>query len=212
MVVIGEPSGWDAITLGYKGRLLVHFSTTRPIAHTAGRDPAVAEEAVEFWLRVREWAHRWNDTRAVHFGQWAAVDPSLRHLVTTVDGFVQRAEGLIGLRLPLGLSPAEARSAIGALADRVEITFSGDEEAVKAEKTTPLVRAFLLAIREEGGEPRFKVKTGTSDMNVVASRWRVPMLAYGPGDSALDHTPQEHIEIAEYKRGISVLERVLRSL
>jgi len=47
---------------------------------------------------------------------------------------------------------------------------------------------------------------------VVASRWRVPMLAYGPGDSALDHTPQEHIEIAEYKRGISVLERVLRSL
>ena len=28
---------------------------------------------------------------------------------------------------------------------------------------------------------RFVLKTGTSDMNVVARRWRCPILAYGPG-------------------------------
>ena len=62
------------------------------------------------------------------------------------------------------------------------------------------------------GDPKFKVKTGTADMNVVAPHWRCPMLAYGPGDSSLDHTPEEHIEIDEYTRAIDVLESVLRLL
>jgi LysW-gamma-L-lysine carboxypeptidase len=54
------------------------------------------------------------------------------------------------------------------------------------------------------------VKTGTSDMNVVARAWPdMPILAYGPGDSSLDHTPQEHIELWEYFRSIQVLTQVL---
>jgi [amino group carrier protein]-lysine/ornithine hydrolase len=69
-----------------------------------------------------------------------------------------------------------------------------------------------LAIRETGGTPRFKVKTGTADMNVVAPHWNVPMVAYGPGDSALDHTPNEHVEISEYEKAISVLELALKNL
>jgi LysW-gamma-L-lysine carboxypeptidase len=49
-------------------------------------------------------------------------------------------------------------------------------------------------------------------MNVVAPYWKCPMVAYGPGDSSLDHTPQEHVEIDEYRRSIDVLESVLRLL
>ncbi|NIU62369.1 MAG: M20/M25/M40 family metallo-hydrolase, partial [Pseudomonas stutzeri] len=63
-----------------------------------------------------------------------------------------------------------------------------------------------------GGKPRFKLKTGTSDMNVVGPAWGCPIVAYGPGDSALDHTPREHIEIEEYQRGIEVLARALEAL
>ena len=69
-----------------------------------------------------------------------------------------------------------------------------------------------LSIRQAGGEPRFKVKTGTSDMNVVAARWRCPIVAYGPGDSCLDHTPHEHLSLEEFARSVDVLEGVLRSL
>ena len=95
------------------------------------------------------------------------------------------------------------------------------EEAVRTGKNNPLVRAFLAAIREQGNTPAFKVKTGTSDMNVVAApptaaelaaAWTCPMLAYGPGDSALDHTPHEHIDLREYGRAIAVLAATLRSL
>ena len=35
-------------------------------------------------------------------------------------------------------------------------------------------------------------------MNVVGPVWQCPILAYGPGDSSLDHTPHEQIELPEY--------------
>ena len=49
-------------------------------------------------------------------------------------------------------------------------------------------------------------------MNVVGPVWGQNIVAYGPGDSRLDHTPQEHIELAEYSHAIDVLELVLREL
>ncbi|MEJ2737953.1 MAG: M20/M25/M40 family metallo-hydrolase [Anaerolineae bacterium] len=74
------------------------------------------------------------------------------------------------------------------------------------------MRAMLRAIRAEGGRPRFKLKTGTSDMNIVGPAWGCPIIAYGPGDSSLDHTPYEHIEIEEYLRAIDVVEGALQTL
>ena len=49
-------------------------------------------------------------------------------------------------------------------------------------------------------------------MNVVGPVWGQNIVAYGPGDSRLDHTPQEHIQLAEYSHAIDVLELVLREL
>ncbi len=58
-------------------------------------------------------------------------------------------------------------------------------------------------------KPHFKHKTGTSDMNVLGPAWNCPIAAYGPGDSRLDHTPDEHIELREFSRAIDVLAEVL---
>jgi LysW-gamma-L-lysine carboxypeptidase len=58
----------------------------------------------------------------------------------------------------------------------------------------------------------FKYKTGTSDMNIVAPHWKVPMVAYGPGDSTLDHTPNEHVEIPEFLKAIEALRIALTRL
>jgi [amino group carrier protein]-lysine/ornithine hydrolase len=211
-VVIGEPSGWDAVTLGYKGRLVVHYHLERPMAHTARRELVPAEEAVAFWQQIQAYCRSWNDSHASSFGQWGAIDPSLRQINSGEDPFVQTIDARMALRLPLGLPPDAAMAAVSAFAGDATVSFSGAETAVRSEKTTPLVRAFLASIRQAGGEPRFKVKTGTSDMNVVAARWRCPIVAYGPGDSSQDHTPQEHLSLDEYERAIAVLEDVLRRL
>jgi acetylornithine deacetylase/succinyl-diaminopimelate desuccinylase-like protein len=63
-----------------------------------------------------------------------------------------------------------------------------------------------------GGNPGFKLKTGTSDMNVVGPVWNCPIVAYGPGDSRLDHTPEEHLSITEYELGIQVLAGALSAI
>ena len=49
-------------------------------------------------------------------------------------------------------------------------------------------------------------------MNVVGPAWGCPIVAYGPGDSALDHTPDERVELAEYLLAIDVLRDVLVAL
>lgn len=49
-------------------------------------------------------------------------------------------------------------------------------------------------------------------MNVVGPVWGQNIVAYGPGDASLDHTPNEHINLTEYLHAIDVLEIVLRDL
>ena len=118
----------------------------------------------------------------------------------------------LGFRLPQGIDVDELQCKMVSLGQDAEQSFRGREVAYRASKNTPLVRAFLRAIRQEGERPAFQVKSGTSDMNVVGPVWQCPILAYGPGDSSLDHTPHEHIELAEYRRAISVLTSALETL
>jgi LysW-gamma-L-lysine carboxypeptidase len=47
---------------------------------------------------------------------------------------------------------------------------------------------------------------------VVGPAWQCPILAYGPGDSALDHTPNEHVNLTEYWLAVQVLAQALRNL
>ena len=83
----------------------------------------------------------------------------------------------------------------------------------RGDRQNPLVRSFLHAIRavDPSVQPGFLVKTGTSDMNVVGPIWKCPIVAYGPGDSALDHTPNEHLSLDEYWQAVLVLEQAVRT-
>jgi len=79
-------------------------------------------------------------------------------------------------------------------------------EPVMQSPRTPVARAFRAAIRRRGADPRLLRKTGTSDMNVYARAWNCPMVTYGPGDSDLDHAPNEHLPLPEFDRAVAVLE------
>jgi LysW-gamma-L-lysine carboxypeptidase len=206
--VIGEPSHWDRITLGYKGRLLLDWRWEGPLAHSAGPVPSPAERAVAYWQRVIAYASQINHSATSLFTQ---LDVSLRSVNTGQNGAYGWAEMTLGLRLPLGTDPDTLVSVL-APSDGATIHSYGAEQAFVADKDTPLSRALRHAIREAGGQPRFLYKTGTSDMNVVGPLWRCPIVAYGPGDSSLDHTPDEYIDLDEYLRAITVLTTTLERL
>jgi LysW-gamma-L-lysine carboxypeptidase len=208
-VIVGEPSHWEGITLGYKGILSMDYRWTQPGGHSAGGQMGPAEKAVTFWNRLMTYSEGLNHGRSGHFDTF---DPALREFHTFSAGLDEGVEMNIVLRLPPGADVADLKQKMLRCCDGAELSFRGYELAYRAEKNTPPVRALLRAIRAEGGRPRFKLKTGTSDMNVVGAVWGCPMVAYGPGNSALDHTPEEHIDLGEYRRSIDVLTRALEVL
>lgn len=243
--IIGEPSAWRRITLGYKGRLLIEVEASQPMAHTAGPDAGVATVPVAVWNWIAAHCTHFNAERPKAFDQLL---PSLRSFQTWTDAAMHDVARMqTGLRLPaafdarafvqallgwavdeLALEPMDARplavddftgpncrevrlqNELTALTLRLR----GYEPAWRSDRQNPLVRSFLAAIRtvDPQAKPGFVVKTGTSDMNVVAPAWQCPILAYGPGDSAMDHTPNEHLSLAEFWQSTLVLELALRNL
>ena len=138
------------------------------------------------------------------------VQYSLRDFKIEAPATRQRAELFFDLRLPMRLpTSAAARHLLDYAPPTVELEFLGREEPYVGPKDTVLSRALRQGIRKAGGNPVFKYKTGTSDMNVVAPHWQVPILAYGPGDSALDHTPGEYLEAGELERAVTALRETL---
>ncbi|MBI4772055.1 MAG: M20/M25/M40 family metallo-hydrolase, partial [Chloroflexi bacterium] len=204
--IIGEPSGWDRITLGYKGSAWFEVEVARTLAHTSAQAESACEAAVDFWNAVTAWAAQHNAGTEKMFEQ---VIPTLRAMNSDSDGFTERAQLKFGVRLPAGVSVGDVEEAMRALGPGAEVRLLEGVAAHRAEKNTPLVRAMLAALRGSGASPSFTVKSGTSDMNIVAPAWGCPILAYGPGDSALDHTPEEHISLAEFERAVAVLARAL---
>ena len=211
--VIGEPSGWDAVTIAYKGRFGARVTFARPARHGAAPGMTIAEEALALWERIRTSAAR----RTPGADGFAKLDCRLEGITTSADGLRELAEIRVGYRIPPGIATRELSDELIRVCElehagesRIELIPVGSEEPARTSRTSPLARAFAGGIAEAGGEATFKVKSGTSDMNILAPAWGCPMVAYGPGDSKYDHTPMERLDLADYQRSIRVLQHVLQ--
>ena len=211
--IIGEPSGFDTITLGYKGRLVVKARLEKDNFHSAGNDTTAAEDMLRYFAALEVWALSFNNGQRL----FDSVQVVLQGIGSGNDGLRQTCEATIGLRLPPRLGPDEAmceleRVRVEQELMRLRISYTGREEPYRGPKDTALTRAFRVAMRARGITPQLTLKTGTADMNVVAPLWGCPILAYGPGDSTLDHTPTERLELDEYLTAIQVLRDALERL
>lgn len=209
-LIVGEPNQWDRIALGYKGSAWGVLTVRRDQAHTASGEETAAEAAVEVWSKIRAYVDSFNADKQKVFEQLL---PNLHAIETEMNEFEQCVRLKIGVRLPVEVSPDAWYEKLAEIVPDVQLKRVGFAiPAWMCEKNTPLVRAFLSGIRSEGGEPRFVYKTGTADLNIVAPLWKCPALVYGPGDSSLDHTPNEHILLDEYEKSVRVLFHALGSL
>ena len=216
--VIGEPNQWDRVALGYKGSAWANVTSKRGQAHTASGEETAAEAAVEIWLKIKTYVDSFNADKPKVFDKLLL---TLRGMDSDSNDFEQWARLKVGVRLPVEVSPEDWYEKLNEIISDSHL--EGDCHltvepigfaipAWRCEKNTQLVRAFLSGIRSQGGEPRFVYKTGTADLNIVAPIWKCPAVVYGPGDSALDHTSNEHINLEDYQKAVDVLSEALRKL
>ncbi len=217
-VVNGEPSGWDGVTLGYRGFLAGEYAVGTDSTHTSRPEPNAIQHAMAWWSRVEDGFK--TDAETPVFEQVTA-KPVEFSGGTADDGLSVEASVEAQFRIPPGESAGAIRSAVEAAleeekeereAKEGEIDWREPIPPVMESPRTEVARAFRVAIRRAGGDPRLLRKTGTSDMNLFAGAWDCPMATYGPGDSELDHAPNERLDLAEYDRAIAVLTDVCEDL
>ena len=202
-LIIGEPSGWSAVVIGYKGKLDVRAVATVPATHPTAPVVKASELIAQAWQELLEQLGD-NATHTV-FDRPA---PTL----TWIRGDLVKCAAEFSVRTPHGFDHS---ALVAKLRERLpDVTFEtiGSVAAVEADTTNVVCRALRTAIRAQGCAPRILRKTATSDMNILAERWSVGMATYGPGDSRLDHSDEEHITVSEYLRGVEVLTDALLAI
>jgi LysW-gamma-L-lysine carboxypeptidase len=202
-VINGEPSGWEGITLGYRGLLAGTYVATSESGHSSRPDDNAIQKGIRWWNRVEE---------EFDHDEWVPVFERVTPKPVSFDGGISE-DGLsveatmdVQLRVPPEYTTDEVREVADGHLDLGTVHWDDRVEPVMQSPRTPVARAFRTAIRDRGGDPRLLRKTGTSDMNVYAQHWDCPMVTYGPGNSDLDHAPDEHLGLAEFDASVAILE------
>jgi LysW-gamma-L-lysine carboxypeptidase len=202
-LIIGEPSGWSSVVLGYKGKLDLRYTVKCAATHPSNPVPKASELAVGCWAALV-------DLLGPDAGHGAFDRPGATLCQLNAD--LTSATADLSIRTPPGF---DADALVHGLRDRLpagKLEVLNSVAACRADRANPAVRALVSGIRQLHAQPRMVVKTATSDMNTLAEVWDIPMATYGPGDSRLDHADNEHIVLSDYLRGIDVLSIAIAEL
>jgi len=221
--IFGEPSGLEKIVFGYKGIVTVKMSVETPSGHSAAPwlfDNAI-EKAMEFWRQIRK-LHLREEKLKSRFYSITSCLTGIKGGNNSASFIPSHCEIYVQLRIPPQLTPEVVFEEVKRKIDRykstnpkvtVNVEMVDVAKAFEADRRSVIVRALAWGIRKTTlNYASFSRKTGTGDMNVLGNALKIPVVTYGAGDSRLDHTPNEHIDIQEYIKSIEVLKKALTKL
>jgi len=221
--IFGEPSGLEKVVFGYKGILTVKVTVETPSGHSAAPwlfDNAI-EKAMDFWKQINK-LHLREEKLKSRFYSITSCLTGIKGGNTSASFIPSYCEILVQLRIPPQLTPEQVFEEVKRKIDRYKatnpkVTVAIEKvdvaKAFEADRRSVIVRALAWGIRKTTlNYASFSRKTGTGDMNVLGNTLKIPVVTYGPGDSRLDHTPNEHIDIQEYLDSIEVLKKTLTKL
>lgn len=218
--IFGEPGGAAKVALGYRGRIEASLSVSAEPGHAASS--WVKRSAVEHALALYSRMQGYEKSKAIDGDHYRSLNVSL----TLIRGgsysnvMPKRCRVVLDIRIPPPLASSDVRSDLERITSRYaeenpdasfDLTFETPTEPYEAPKDSTIVRAFQRSILTNlRTRPVFTHKTGTGDMNTLAERMKIPCVTYGPGDSRLEHTDGEYVEVRDYLDSISVLRGVIR--
>lgn len=220
--VFGEPSGVDNITIGYKGNLHLKLVCTTATGHssTPWLYENALEKAAQLWQQIRDSFPPVEKQQSPYHAITACLTKLTGGKADSVIPF--ESEMHVDIRIPPPLTSAQILEDTEEVVAQyqkanpkvaVKMTVEDSNEPFEADKNSPIVRALSSAIRIIRCKPATLLrKTGTGDMNILGRAINVPIVTYGPGDSHLDHTRDEHIIISEYLDSIQVFKEMLTIL
>jgi LysW-gamma-L-lysine carboxypeptidase len=221
--IFGEPSGLEKVVFGYKGIVTVKITVETPSGHSAAPwlfENAI-EKAMEFWWQIRK-LHLREEKLKSRFYSITSCLTKIKGGNTSASFIPSYCEIFVQLRIPPQLLPEQVFEEVKRKIDRykatnpkvkVSVEMVDVAKAFEADRRSVIVRALAWGIRKTTlNYASFSRKTGTGDMNVLGNALKIPVVTYGPGDSRLDHTPNEHIDIKEYLKSIEVLKKALTKL
>lgn len=206
--VNGEPSNTSGITIAYKGRALIKGISKGKESHAGSNADNPADAFVEYYNRLRELFPKSD--------KFDSVTINLTHIkygnLENLNSICEQLEFYIDIRIPPSVDFDKTIEQIKNLApERVMIEILEANKGSEISQNDKLVRKMVKAIRSVGLEPRYLKKSGSADMNLT-NNIGIPTLAYGPGDSKLDHTEKEHLKYADYEKSIDVIKALLREV
>jgi len=220
--IFGEPSGVENITIGYKGSLHLKITCKTETGHSSSPwfYENALEKAFELWQQIKN-AYPPVEEQGSPFHAVTAC------LVKLVGGrgnskVPSECEMHVDIRVPPKFTAAQVFRVFESVIEQwqtanpkvqVKVAIMDQNEAFEVVKSSLLVRAVSFAIRKVLNKPATLLrKTGTGDMNILGRAMNIPIVTYGPGDSHLDHTTGEHIDISEYLAGIEVYKETILKL
>jgi LysW-gamma-L-lysine carboxypeptidase len=206
-LIVGEPSGWSGVTVGYKGNLDLVLSFEAARTHLSSPEPTAADLAVDFVARLRNFVAAIEDETP-----FSSLTAKVHGLRTTREGGKEVVEVGMNFRLPPNVRTQHVLTYLDdhGMAGRYRIVDRA--EAVSVDSKNPVVRGLVTAIRRAGARPTLRKKAGTADLNLAVPVWGCPAAAYGPGDSHLDHTDAESLAVDDLCRSVDVLRRAFAAL
>jgi len=214
--IFGEPTGLSKVCLASKGRLLLKIDVHTSSGHVAcsWMHKNAVEEAFNLWLSLK------NALSITGSSYFSSVTPNLTILQggNAPNVVPEHCSFHVDVRFPPNVSSSHLLEVSSKVIDsfvkssgvKVDYSVLSQIEGFRANKRSKLVEALVKSIREETGEEaKFIKKTGTCFMNLIGKWFNVPVVGYGPGDPALEHTEEESIQVEEYLAAIKVLARTI---
>ena len=220
--IFGEPSGVENITIGYKGQIQLKVICKTQTGHSS--TPWLYENAIEnaydLWLQIKNSYPPVEKAESPFNAVTACLTKINGGKATSVIPF--EVEMFVDIRVPPQFTTLqvvhETQNVIARYQEanpKVNVKSSVEDtvEPFEVNKTSPLVHALSSSVRKVLNKPATLLrKTGTGDMNILGKAMNLPIVTYGPGDSHLDHTLDEHIVIGEYLDSIQVFKETLLRL
>ena len=220
--IFGEPSGVGNVTIGYKGNLHLKITCETETGHssTPWLYENALEKAFELWQQIKDSIPPVETQKSPFNAVTACLTKASGGRANSVIPF--RSEIHIDLRVPPQLTAAKVFSNTEKVIEKyeasnphvkVKVSIEDSNEPFEVDKSSLLVKALSSSIRKVLGKPATLMrKTGTGDMNILGRAMKAPIVTYGPGDSHLDHTKDEHIVISEFLDSIQIYKQTLLKL